>query len=297
MYTIKEITENGFSFLEMKKDDNSSSAKICLNEGARLQELKFSDVFIIKEQSGFDYKESYASSILFPFASRIKGGKYKFNEDEYQFNCNDNGKNALHGLVYDKKFVAFESKENEQNCSVTLNYLEKNESIGFPFKYFISAKYTLFKDQLKLKITVKNMDNKSFPFVLGWHPYFISEDLKNSALKFKTDKKIVFNENLITKKVEDYKAEEIFKIEDKHLDDCFILNDENVEFITPNYQIEISTNQIENYLQLYTPEGLPIIAIEPMTGISNSFNNKIGLQVLKPKKSYSLTWNINFKNN
>ena len=70
-----------------------------------------------------------------------------------------------------------------------------------------------------------------------------------------------------------------------------------IEFKTPNYQIEITTNQIENYLQLYTPKGLPIIAIEPTTGISNSFNNKIGLQVLEPKESYSLLWNVKLKNN
>jgi aldose 1-epimerase len=29
-----------------------------------------------------------------------------------------------------------------------------------------------------------------------------------------------------------------------------------------------------------------------MTGVSNSFNNKIGLQVLEPNASYSLTWII-----
>jgi aldose 1-epimerase len=41
---------------------------------------------------------------------------------------------------------------------------------------------------------------------------------------------------------------------------------------------------------------LPIIAIEPMTGISNSFNNRIGLKVLEPKKSYSLSWNVKLNN-
>ena len=62
-----------------------------------------------------------------------------------------------------------------------------------------------------------------------------------------------------------------------------------------NYQLEISTNQIENYVQLYTPENLPLIAIEPMTGVSNSFNNSIGLRVLLPNRSYSLKWNVKIK--
>ena len=90
----------------------------------------------------------------------------------------------------------------------------------------------------------------------------------------------------------DEKTEKEFKIENKQLDDCFILNTDTVEFTTPNYQIEISTNQLENYLQLYTPKDLPLIAIEPMIGVSNSFNNKIGLQTLAPNQIYSILWNV-----
>jgi aldose 1-epimerase len=123
----------------------------------------------------------------------------------------------------------------------------------------------------------------------------LSHDLQNSSLSFKSDQKIKFDENLITQKVIDEKTEKEFKIEKKQLDDCFILNSNTIGFKTPNYQLEISTNQIKNYVQLYTPENLPLIAIEPMTGVSNSFNNGIGLQVLQPNTSFSLKWNVKIK--
>jgi len=45
-------------------------------------------------------------------------------------------------------------------------------------------------------------------------------------------------------------------------------------------------------LQLYTPKDLSLIAIETMTGVSNSFNNKIGLKTLKPDQIYSVTWSV-----
>lgn len=147
-----------------------------------------------------------------------------------------------------------------------------------------------------MSVKIKNTDIHSFPYTLGWHPYFISEDIHNSSLRFESDKKIEFNENLITKRIKDIKIEEEFKIENKELDDCFILNSNSVVFTTPNYQIEITTDQLENYLQLYTPKNLPLIAIEPMTGISNSFNNKIGLQILEQNEFSSLTWSIIMKN-
>jgi len=46
------------------------------------------------------------------------------------------------------------------------------------------------------------------------------------------------------------------------------------------------------FLQLFTPPKKNIIAIEPTTGISDSFNNKIGLQILEPDETYTIDWNI-----
>jgi aldose 1-epimerase len=47
---------------------------------------------------------------------------------------------------------------------------------------------------------------------------------------------------------------------------------------------------------MYTPPKENIIAIEPTTGVSDSFNNKIGLQILKPKEMYNLNWSLEIKN-
>ena len=293
MFKINSKKKKGLNYVELQNSSKTTKAKICLDQGARIVSLKFKDNFIIKEQPDFDYKDSYASSILFPFASRIKEGKYTFEGNEYQLEKND-GDNALHGLVYNKKFELFEPEEHKDNCSATFNYYEKNESKGFPFTYFLSVTYTLFEDRLKVRITVKNTDTKSFPFTLGWHPYFNSTDLKNSTLSFKSDQKIKFSKSLITKKVKDQKTPEVFKIEDQQLDDCFVLKDDKVTFSTPTYKIKITADSEKNFLQLYTPKGKDIIAIEPMTGISDTFNNKIGIQVLEADKTYVLNWGLKF---
>jgi aldose 1-epimerase len=297
MFEVEKIIEDNLSFLELKNTDNTDKARIFLDEGGRLQELKFKDIFLIKDQLNFEYKDSYASSILFPFVSRIKEGKYLFQEKEYQLNCNQTGDNALHGLVYNKKFELISKEENTNFCAVTIAYKETEVSKGFPYTYEIYATYTLSKNGISLSIKIKNTDSKTYPFTLGWHPYFLSDDISKSSLRFKSDQKIEFDKSLITKKVIDHKTEEEFKIEEKQLDDCFILNSDAFQFKTPTYQIEISTDKKENYLQLYTPKGLSIIAIEPMTGISNSFNNKIGLQVLAPNETYAITWTVKLMNN
>jgi aldose 1-epimerase len=292
MFNILNVIKDGLPIISLQNSDTSTAAIISLEQGGRLQELTLLGENIIKELPDFNYKDSYASAVLFPFASRIENGKYTFNNTKFQLDCNDKGLNALHGLVYNKKFEIVHKIESINYASVTIVYQELEESLGFPFKYNIHLTYTLTNDELSLSVTIKNTDVNPFPFTLGWHPYFLSYDLQNSSLSFKSDKKIVFDENLITNKIE---AHDIFKVENKALDDCFILNSNTIAFKTPNYQLEISTNQIKNYVQLYTPENLPLIAIEPMTGVSNSFNNKIGLQVLQPNTSFSLKWNVKIK--
>lgn len=295
MFIVDELKEKEQRFLDLKNAVNSTSARISLDQGGSIEGLKFDNEFVIKLQPNFKYKDSYASSILFPFANRIEKGQYSFKEKDYQLACNESGKNALHGLVHNKQFQLIEKIENINFSSVTICFEEIEEREGFPFNYKIYITYTLSKNKIKIAVKIENTGTNSFPFTLGWHPYFVSKDLYHSSLSFKSNKKIEFDKNLITKGIIKASAEELkIKIQNKQLDDCFILNSNTIKFITPTYQIQIATDQIENYLQIYTPKNSSIIAIEPMTGISNSFNNKIGLQTLEPHNKYELKWTVNF---
>ncbi|SDT96194.1 aldose 1-epimerase [Polaribacter sp. Hel1_33_78] len=292
MFTIQSTTEEGLPIIILQNKSNTTSAKISLNEGGRLKDLKIKTITLIKEIPEFDYSTSYASSILFPFVGRMAEGKYSYQNKEYQLNCNENSNNTLHGLVYNKKFNVVKETKNVNCASVIINYEETNENLGFPYKFNLQLTYTLFENEIRLSVMIKNIDHKTFPFTLGWHPYFFCDKLSRSTLEFESNQKIKFNENLITEKVIAHKTEKYFKIKDQQLDDCFILNANTINFLTPDHHIEISSNQSENYLQLYTPKDLPLIAIEPMTGVSNSFNNNIGLQQLAPNQKHSTTWNV-----
>ncbi len=89
-----------------------------------------------------------------------------------------------------------------------------------------------------------------------------------------------------------------FQIKDKNLDDCFSLLKNNIEFKTPNYNINISSSANENYIQVYTPPTEKnCIAIEPLTAPPDSLNNNIGLQILNPEEEYTINWKIELNNN
>ena len=295
MYNIKHNQD--LNILEIEDSNELVYGKIHLNNGASLQELTLNGIAIIQDLSPLDYRDTYASSILFPVANRIKDGSYSFKGKEYQFEINQKEENnALHGLVYNKNFSIISKETNNDSATITLEYIEKKKSIGFPYTYSIQLKYIFTNDNLNLIVSVKNTDSEAFPYTIGWHPYFVSEDLQKSTLSFNSNQKLIIGDRNITTGIEEIKVEENFDIEDKQLDDCWILNSNQVKFNTPKFQLIIDSSAKNNFLQAYTPPKLNTIAIEPTTGVSDSFNNKIGLEILNPDELYKVKWGLKIIN-
>ena len=291
MYILEELKIQGLNYLELTSSDGASKAKISLNQGGRLSHLVFEDIQVLADFNASTYENNYASSILFPFVNRIKDGKYTFNDLKYQLSCNEvNKNNALHGLVYNKTFVCTKKILTLNYASVTLKYKDFGRHLGFPFKFDIELTYTLNKKGIILSVKIDNKDKKNFPFSIGWHPYFYSKNLDNSTLNFSSNKKYVFDNQQIISGTTDLNIEMPFQLKAVTLDDCYPLKTNEIDFLTPEYSFNIASTSKENFLQLYTPEVRNVIAIEPMTGAVDNFNNKIGLQTLQPNETYSMKW-------
>ncbi|OUR94574.1 hypothetical protein A9Q87_02765 [Flavobacteriales bacterium 34_180_T64] len=293
MYTIEQITTKGTTYLELSNSNHSSILRIFPSLGGSLQELILNSKSIIKDLSPLNYETSYASSILFPFVNRVKNGTYTFKRKRYVLDLNQKEENnALHGLVFNKEFKIFKKETSDILASVILEYDETQEVKGFPYQYSIRLTYTLRGHTVIVTVSVMNKSSNPFPFNVGWHPYFFSSDLFNSYLSFKSDRKLSFNEVMIPVKIKNIILDKELQIKDRQFDDCYILNTNCVGFRTPDYKIKISSTSDENYLQVFTPDKENTIAIEPITGPSDSFNNKLGLQVLNTNETYRVSWTI-----
>jgi len=291
VFKINKLKENDFTIVELSNASKKSFAKICLNEGARVVNLDLNAKSIIEEQADFEHKDSYASAILFPFAGRIENGTYSFKTKEYQLNRNHKN-NAIHGLVYDKQFVIASLDEQQDCCTVTLEYQEIVPQTGFPFTFLIAITYTLYAKKLVTTVKVTNTDTKEFPFSLGWHPYFKLEDIENSTLRLNSLKKAVVNSEMIPTQLEETTISEPISLKEVHLDDCFLLKENKVTLETPTHGVQIIADKSPYYFHIFTPNNLPLVAIEPLTGMPNNFNNLEGLNVLAPNESYVQNWTI-----
>lgn len=293
MFSIQRKTKENQKFIEVSNDNLKLNALINLTEGSRLQEFQFKGVPVIKELDEFPYEKSYASSFLFPFVSRTENGEFEFEGQKYVLDKNEPaGKNALHGLIYNKEFTFLHSEENNGILKLMTSYVEKKKPKGFPFDYEVVITYHLGPDGFQISMKASNKGKNAFPFTIGWHPYFYMPNRTKSAIEFDSNKIVEFDENLITKEVVEKEVPKRIELKNASFDNCFILNDTKAKFETDAYTLHISSDAKENYLQLYTPPNQPLIAIEPMIGLSNSLNNKIGLQHLEPYKSFEVNWQL-----
>ncbi|CAL2102089.1 putative Aldose 1-epimerase [Tenacibaculum sp. 190130A14a] len=271
----------------------NSKAVISLKNGGSISHLTLNNKIIIKDFSDkVDYHLSYASAILFPFANRILNGEYEFQNKKHQLKQNTHGNNAIHGLLFNKTFEVLESTQNTNYVATTLSYTQTIKENGFPFLFTVNLTYVLFENELSLKVTITNIDANPFPFTIGWHPYFYANNRGTSILKLNTEKEIIHNNKMIPVKMEDSKLPKSFQVSNQQLDNCYLLKDDYVIYKTEDYTMKLSSSFDKNFIQIYTPEIDNHIAIEPITGPSNSFNNNVGLKILSPKDTFNIQWTI-----
>ncbi len=300
MISLKKTTNKNPKLNYIHVYGDNVSCKIFPNLGASIQELAFNDIDIIHgiaiSENGLEtYKEVYQSAILFPFVGRIPNGEYIFENKNYRLETNEtNRSNALHGLVFNKAFKVDNCDTSTTKASVQLSYCSDGTLKGFPFKFELKVIYIISNEGLKIDFKIFNQNESSFPFGLGWHPYFKTDDLSSNTLSFSSKEKLVCDEQMIPLKKTNNTEPSTFMINNKLFDDTFILLKNEVYFKTNNYKIKMNfKNSHNSFLQIYTPLDRKSIAIEPITSAPNTFNNTIGLLELKPNNAYH--WNIKLK--
>lgn len=293
--TCQKVRNNNPVFDHFHFKEEGFSCKVFPHLGGSIQELIVDDISIIKsislDASGLEkYKTTYPSAILFPFPNRVAHGKYSFNGEPFELEINEpEFNNAIHGLVSDKQFVVGEINDK----SISLIY-EHDSSHGFPFPFEFLITYFFSEKGFSLKFEVTNLGTQSFPFGMGWHPYFELGNYDRCSVEFSAEKKYVNDGKMVPIDAETY-TEEAIHLAEAELDSAYKLRSDQIVLNSPHYQLRMDVPK-NCYLQLYTPENRTTFAIEPMTCIADAFNNGVGLKELSPRKSYVFETSISIQN-
>ena len=256
-----------------------------------------------KSESDEMAKIFYKSHFLLPFPNRLKDGKYTFEGQDYQFPINETSRgHNLHGFTEVIPMAIIQKEENENDAMLQLKgVFEGLPYYPFPFDFFLT--YNLTSSELTIEVTIKNTGNSSMPFGFGWHPYFKLDTSKIDTLRMKfPDCQLVKIDNRMipTGKTTAYSDFSNFNlIENKELDNCFVLNSEmekaTITLKSDTAELNIWQSSDMPYFQVYTPDTRASIAIEPMTCNIDAFNNKNGLWILKSGEEETISFGVELK--
>jgi aldose 1-epimerase len=122
-----------------------------------------------------DQPSRYGNPILFPWASRIAGGRYWFRGKQYQSKELHTDGDAWHGLVRARAWEVVASATTDTEASLTCEIsTERDPGIlaSYPFPHRLRITFRLSTAGLSVVAEVKNTGGEDMPFGIGFHPYF-----------------------------------------------------------------------------------------------------------------------------
>ena len=311
-FSVSINNKESFPTITLKDESSSTEAEI-YSFGALLNAFKVTvkngrkniiDGFTSPADAKENITRAFKSAKLSPFVCRMKNGEYTFNNKIQKIQKFYLGKEAIHGLLYDAPFSITNSGNDETEAFVELSYDYSNLNEGYPFPYSTRVIYTLQKEnKLTIETVVTNTGEADMPLNDGWHPYFhLGDTVNDLQVQFNTNKIVEFDSHLLpTGKFGTYKEfETMHSFSNTALDNCFTLKDHLspaciIKDDGSGLQLTIQVNEFYPYLQVYTPPHRKSIAIENLSSAPDSFNNGIGLVIVKPHEqitfatSYQIT--------
>jgi aldose 1-epimerase len=308
-FTIDRYKTNDLSLLRLQDNATGAMVAILPAYGALLHAFEIPlagkpfnviDNYASKGDADQGVTSSYKSARLSPFVCRIAGGKYQFEDQEFEFSRKFMDGSAIHGLLANKPFNLLQQFADDHSASASFRYHYQREDAGYPFDYICEVRYTLHPNRvLQVQTSVLNLDDHSIPIADGWHPYFtLGGAINDYELQFSSHTMLEFNERLIPtgQFLEETSFWQPTLLKDRQLDNCFLLE---VQEGTPccllrnpqnGLTLSFYTNAHYPYLQIYTPDHRKSIAIENLSGAPDCFNNGMGLTLLAPR--HTATFNV-----
>lgn len=216
-----------------------------------------------------------------------------------------------HGVA---RINPFEINEQGENFVSFVQNSNEETKKAFPFDYSLEIRYTVLKNSVTTRYTVKNTGKDRLPFVIGGHPAFncpleSGENFEDYSVEFSgaVNQKCL-RPDVETGLVDISKRYDVLDTPNKiNLDhSLFDLDAMVFDNIKPKSAVlsaggrgvKIDYQDFDNLLVWSSSNGGNFVALEPWTGISTCsdedsvFENKRGMTVLEPNCEASFAFKI-----
>lgn len=256
----------------------------------------------------------YGIPVLFPFPNRVRGGRYAFEDGEYEFEEKKKSGNSIHGLVFTRPWRVEAAVSTPSEASLTCTF-HSEEFPGlrnqYPFPHDLQLSWTLTEGALVIKVMVRNAGKGRMPMGFGLHPYFKApffEDTPHSAcmVTVPAERYWELEDSLPTGVVKSARGAYDLRggrpLEGMSFDDVFTdlgggVTRCLVDDTSRKVRLIVESGPEFREMVVFTPPGRNAIAIEPYTCTTDAVNLHsrgidAGLLVLDPREEFTGTVKI-----
>lgn len=113
---------------------------------------------------------------LFPIFGRLKDGKYAWEGRKFSM--------EIHGFGH---ISPWQVAEHTGSMLQLVLEADKETLAQYPFRFRVTLEFTVGEDGLTICQTYENRDISPMPYNYGFHPYFLTEALKNIRVETTAD--------------------------------------------------------------------------------------------------------------
>lgn len=138
--------------------------------GGAIAGLWFDELPVLRstEPDGLASARAAACYPLVPYSNRLGYRRFAWKGRSYEVAANvDNEPHALHGVGWQRRW----SVKQRGDTALTLEFTQAGDD-HWPFAFHVEQCFELTPQALKVTLTATNIDARTAPMGLGWHPYF-----------------------------------------------------------------------------------------------------------------------------
>jgi aldose 1-epimerase len=258
------------------------------------------DVLRPAPKSGYDVRDTCCFPLV-PYANRIERGVLRFQGRTIPLTLNfDDHPHSLHGHGWQTQWRA-ESLAGDR-AALAYDYTPGD----WPWAYSAEEVFTLDRNGLAIRLTLRNRSASEMPFSLGFHPYFprlaSTRLTAHVAGMWKADPTMLPTD-YITDGLPLDLAHGAKLSEAPFVDNCFPGWRPPARIDQPESGLTVLLDASPDctFLHCYVPEGEDFFCAEPVTAMPDAFNRPepasvTGARTLKPGERFAIEMRLRVSN-
>lgn len=231
------------------------------------------------EQSAGDVR-AHASYPLVPYSNRIAHAKLRFEGRDFQLDRNfGDHPHSIHGVGWQRPWRVH--AHEEASALLVLDHTASgSEARAWPWPFRATQSFSLWMNEggatLAVKLSITNTSERAFPFGLGFHPFFprtptTALDLAAGSYWENDDTLLPIRRIALPA---EWRREILSARRARGIDNVF--NDwSGVALLTDPtrpFDTGIVADRAARFVVVYTPPGGDVVAVEPVTHMTDAFN-------------------------